>query len=108
RQWARDRCGGEGGRGGGLATADDAVIRFDAHEHVVGPSDLDARHEDRLLHGKTDCDRLDALDLHGSPHPFNSSSSTSAPRKSPGWMKAIGSPATLRCGRPPPITRTPF
>src|SRR5262245_18978822 len=108
RHHALDCLAGHGRRGGGLAPADDAVVRFDADEHVVGPSDLDAGHEDRLLHGKADRDRLDVLDLHGSPHPFNSSSSTSAPSKSPGWMKAIASPATLRWGWPPPSTRPPF
>ena len=39
--------------------------------------------------------------------PACSSSSTSAPRKSPGWMNAMRSPATLCCGLPPPSTRTP-
>ena len=39
--------------------------------------------------------------------PACSSISTSAPRKSPGWMNAMRSPATLCCGLPPPSTRTP-
>src|SRR5262249_2734238 len=108
RHHALDRLAGHGWRGGSLAPADDTVIGFDAHEHVVRPSDLDARHEDRLLHGKADRDRLHVLDLHRAPHPCCSSSSTNAPRKSPGWRNAIGSPATLRCGLPAPSTRTPF
>ena len=37
-----------------------------------------------------------------------SSNSTRAPKKSPGWMKAIRSPATLCCGLPSPSTRTPL
>ena len=65
RHHALDRLAGHGRRGGGLAPADDAVVGFDADEHVVGLPDLDARHEDRLLHRQADRDRLDALDLHG-------------------------------------------
>src|ERR1700756_3230598 len=97
-----------GGGGGPPPPPPTAFIRFEAHEHVVGPSDLAARHEDRLLHGEADRDRLDVFDLHGAAHPLCSSSSTNAPRKSPGWTKAMGSPATLRCGLPAPSRRTPF
>ena len=67
RHHAFYRLPGHGRGGSGLAPADDAVIGFDADEHVVRPRDLDTRHDDRLLHRQAYGDRLDAVDLHRQP-----------------------------------------
>ena len=45
---------------------------------------------------------------HFSRYFLCSSSSTRAPRKSPGCTKAMRSPCTFNCGLPSPSTRTPL
>ena len=84
RHHAFDGLAGHGRRRGGLAPPHHAGVGFDPHQHIVGLPDLDARHEDRLLHRQRDRDRFDPRNFHWEPFCPCVSSSTSAPRKSPG------------------------
>ena len=56
---ALERVAGHHRRGGGFAPADQAVVGFDAHQHVVGAAHFLARHDDGLEHRQADRDRLD-------------------------------------------------
>ncbi len=75
---ALDRLAGHGRRRGGFAPADHAVVRRDAHQHVVGLADLDASHEHRLRHRQADRDRLDTGDVHDVLESFGFSTACAA------------------------------
>jgi hypothetical protein len=66
-QKAAARIAGHRRGRGGLAPADCAVGRLDAHEEVVGRRDGDARHAHRLLQRQRDRDCLDVPDEERRP-----------------------------------------
>ena len=64
RHHAGEGLAGHGGCGCGFTPAHEPVVRFDAHQHVVGAGDGFAGHDQRLEHGQADGDRLDTADAH--------------------------------------------